>query len=564
MKINPIFKTYQSRVFQNKRMTLPIKVDSFEKTVFTGNLPYELSKNLPFEYSIYDLIDLAQNSQTPIGVGANSSVYDIPYLDDYVLKVLNKDDPNGVELGEFPSSINLGQPVWQNDKNPRNLILRKVRGKEHSIPSWSRTIWEPNIQKPLLVTKEQAQIYFDSVDRLAKMPQESFDEIAYKAKLLDDKEYKIDSINPNNLIVDENEIHIIDYFKVKPWELDVYRNCSYDLVAIMLDFTLLPEYMEKMDSVMQAKFLENAKTIFEKVQKASKNVGFSTDVEIYKTFINETSKWFVTTSAIEEDGTEHIRLYDYRANDFLNFLNSLTKNEADNISFTGNKYQLQKQKGDYIFFQDFPIGEDNGYKIIYYSDSKFDVNENGERIYPPSKIIFDKPIDMQTALEVCEKNLLNYEQWSLDDSKQISKLREFMKTCDELKNEKIVSVIDAIHHTLVLELEGNRVLKMIAYNPFPKERPFDKTFDLPVLSKVYECAEYYVYVQEKADTDCVDEEALDSVIKRIVAAGYIPYDIIGNETQIGWSEIAQNYMLLDSECAKAQTSAPRTLNALCY
>ena len=46
------------------------------------------------------------------------------------------------------------------------------------------------------------QIYCQSVDKLAKMPQKAFDEICDKVRILDDKGYKIDSINPNNLIVD--------------------------------------------------------------------------------------------------------------------------------------------------------------------------------------------------------------------------------------------------------------------------------------------------------------------------------------------------------------------------
>lgn len=549
MKIQAFKNIFINKInFQNKKVSLPIKNDSFEKTAIGSKLPYEISKNIPSDCTFEELILMAQNEQNLRGIGANSKVYNIPYLNDYVLKVLNKDDPNSIAMNEFPPTINMGQPIWQSEKNPRLLILRKVEGREHSIPSWSNTIWQPDVQQPKLVTYEQAQIYFDSVEKLAKMPQEAFCELAYKAKLLDDKEYKIDCINPNNLIVDDGEIHIIDYFKVKPWELDVYKNCSYDLVAIMLDFTLMPEYVEKMTAEQKKQFLKNAKVIFDKVQKAAEFAGLSTDVEIYKTFINETSKWFVPMSAFEEDGSEHIRLYDYRANDFLKFLDILNKAKND-ISFTGNKYNLQwyAQEGNY--FEEFPLNNGNTYKVIYYSDSRYDINEKGERKYPPQKISFKKPTDIQTALEVCKKNLVNYDEWCLYDEKQIEILEKFLINCPELKNEKILSVIDAIHSTFVLELEGNRVLKMIPYNPFPIGRPFEKTFDLPVLSKVYECGGYYVYIQEKADTDCVDDEALKSVIDRIESAGYIPYDIDGNETQIGWSEIAQDFMLLDSECA---------------
>lgn len=323
MKICTINFILPHKTQKSKKCTF-LKNDSFEKINFKSNIPHEISKNIPNNFTIDKLISMAQTDKNLRGIGANSKVYNIPYLDNYVLKILNKDDPNGIKINEFPTTINLGQPIWQNEKNSRQLILKKVKGKEHSIPSWTHTIWDETIKKPHLVTKEQTQIYFKSVEKLAKMPQEAFDELAYKAKLLSDKEYKIDSINPNNLIVDENEIHIIDYFKVKPSELNVYQNCSYDLLAIMLDFTLLPEYIEKMSPEEQDKFLQNTKIIFEKVQKASKQADFSTDIETYKTYINETSKWFITTSAFESNGKEHIRLYDYRAQDFLKWLDKLS------------------------------------------------------------------------------------------------------------------------------------------------------------------------------------------------------------------------------------------------
>ena len=326
MKINPIKNiTLTKPNFQNRKQNhiFTYKLDSFEKIVFRGNLPKEIAKNIPNGYTIDELISLAQNDDNLRGIGANSKVYNIPYLSDYVLKVLNKKDPNGIDMSEFPSSVNLGQPVWQSDKNPRLIILKKVEGIEHSIPSWSTTMWDNSIQKPLNVTKEQSEIYFNSVEKLANMPQEAFDDICKKVKILSEKDYKVDSINPNNLIVDENEIHIIDYFKVKPWEKSVYQNSSYDLVAIMLDFTLMSEYFDLMDENQKVQFLKNAKAIFEKVQQGSLNSGFTTDVEKFKTFVNETSKWFVAMSVFEDDGTERIRRYDHRAKFFLNWLNSL-------------------------------------------------------------------------------------------------------------------------------------------------------------------------------------------------------------------------------------------------
>lgn len=307
---------------KNNRMSLPVqKVDTFEKTTFRGNLPKDIQEKIPSGYTINDLIKMSQEqSFFLMGVGANSDVYKIPYLDDYVLKILNKDDPNGVKIGEFPDDVNLGQPVWQDDNNPRMMILKRVHGQPHSISDWSETMWDKELQAPKNVGRNGAISYLNKVVNLAVLPQEAFDDVARQVKLLSEKGYKVDSINPNNLIVGDDEIHIIDYFKVKPREKDVYQNCSYDLVAIMLDFTLLQEYIENLDRSERDELKKYAKMIYDKVQTGAKNAGLSTDVEIYKTYINETSKWFIPQSTYNLCGRENIRRYDYRAQKFLEWL----------------------------------------------------------------------------------------------------------------------------------------------------------------------------------------------------------------------------------------------------
>lgn len=232
--------------------------------------------------------------------------------------------------------------------------------------------------------------------------------------------------------------------------------------------------------------------------------------------------------------------------------NSLKPLSKDTVSFSANKtktYELEREIGSFRFFQEFPIDKDNSYKVIYYTDITKEAKEKGIAPFPPSHIEFKKPIDMQTGLEICKQHLLGYNDWSLYDGNQIDVLKNFLLNCKELKDEKMVSSLDMIHNTIVLELEDNRVLKMVKYNPFPEGRKFEPSFDLPVLSDVYNCGDYYVFVQEKADTDDVDMDALESVMNRIVDAGYELYDIEGNETQVGWSEIMQDYMLLDTECA---------------
>lgn len=282
------------------------------------SLPSEIKEKMPKGVSIYDLIRQAQTPENIVGQGANSIVYNLPQLDDYVLKVLNKDDPNKIDMKEFPSDVNLGQPVWQDEKNPRILILKKIEGKEHSIPNWSKTVGVP-----MQVTSEQSKQFAKQIEVIASMPQAAFDQFAKDVKVLEDKGYKLDSINPNNLIVDEQgqQIHIIDYFKVNPNEAHLYRNSCFDLIAVASDFTLFPEYYDKMNDEEKKSSLAAVKTITDKMYQGCVKAGLSCDDERYITYIRETSKWFPINSVPNhKNGGEYVRAYDVRMEDFINMV----------------------------------------------------------------------------------------------------------------------------------------------------------------------------------------------------------------------------------------------------
>ena len=139
MKINAISHQYnhikaniqhKNEIQQNKVSicTVPVHFGRDLVNYRNENLPIEIAKKMPKGTSIYDLISRSQKPENILGQGANSVVYKIPQLDDYVLKVLNKDDPNKINMNEFPSDVNLGQPVWQ-DKKTKNSYFEKNRRK---------------------------------------------------------------------------------------------------------------------------------------------------------------------------------------------------------------------------------------------------------------------------------------------------------------------------------------------------------------------------------------------------------------------------------------------------
>lgn len=302
----------------------PVKTDLLirKNITFSGKIPFLKHIEIPEGYSFNDLLSMAQQEDNKIGQGANSIVYNIPYLSGYVLKILNKDDPNKIDINEFPQDINLGQPVWQNPENPRMLVLKKINGTEHSIPNWSKTIWDSEIYSPLPVSKEQAKLYLSQIQQLSDMPQSAFDAISRDVKMLDDNGYKVDSINPNNLIVDRDkeEIHIIDYFKVNQNERHIYQNSCMDLMAIMLDFTLFPEFYDKLGEEEKQELLECVDKISEKMHTGAENSGLSCDDEKFKKYIRTTSRWFTAHSVPNGKDGVYFRYYDVRLEDFLKMI----------------------------------------------------------------------------------------------------------------------------------------------------------------------------------------------------------------------------------------------------
>ena len=280
---------------------------------------YFKSAKPPINYPAAQIEHDSIKDEQMIGQVANSIVYSIPYSSDFCLKVLNKPDPNKIKSDEFPQGVNLGQPVWQDEDNPNILMLRRIKGEENSIPNWSKTIFDPQTGAPQSVTKEQAGIYLSKVRAIANMPQKSYNELAYKIKILEDRGYKLDSINPNNLIVnfDDNEINVIDYFKIPPYDIDkgVYKNCYLDIVSLALDFTLLPEYFDKLSKEEQDELADCIAKINSKAYLAAVSQGLSCNSEKFRNFIYYTIQWFEV-----QDNNEYIRKYEQRTEDFIKML----------------------------------------------------------------------------------------------------------------------------------------------------------------------------------------------------------------------------------------------------
>lgn len=329
---NSIKKPSQNHAIQNT-ITKDI-LPSLPDTPLAKSLPDFLKKALSTDDNFEKLTKFMTHPQETeiLGSGANSTVYNLPFLDEYVLKVLNPDkhiEPNKIPLGIFPDNINLGQPVWINPENNRFILLKKVTGRPNSIYNWSKTIYNQETGRPQNIEPEQAINYFFNITKISQMSQKAFDDLANQVKILDTTPkyngdphigFKTDCINPNNLLIDfdKEEFHFIDYFAK---DNSKYQNSYMDMVAVISDFTLMPEFFDLLPPNEQKQLLSSLKEIDKKCFKAAEKVGLTTDKDTFLTYIDKTNKYFPIQSVKKhhEEG-EYKREYSYTARKLLEIL----------------------------------------------------------------------------------------------------------------------------------------------------------------------------------------------------------------------------------------------------
>lgn len=301
--------------------------------VIANSLPKAIKQKLSVNNNYQKLKSMfnSPNKENLIGMGANSKVYDIPFMDEYVLKIINPgkfEDPNSIPVGLFPDDVNLGQPVWVNPENRSILILKKIKGIVHSIENWSDFIYDKTTKLPRILERAHGEKYFEKISKISQMPQNTFDDLAKQIIVVDTtakkgqrhyKGFKIDSINPNNLLIDfeNNKINVIDYFAK---DNHAHANSYMDMVASIADFTLLKEYINVIDSNKQKKLINMLKIIDKKCFQAAEKQGLSTDKNIFLNYIDEVNKYFKVLPVKYPDGKEYIRDYDITARELIKIL----------------------------------------------------------------------------------------------------------------------------------------------------------------------------------------------------------------------------------------------------
>lgn len=157
------------------------------------------------------------NSKNFIGRGFNADVFEIPGIKDYLIRIERRNfSPvsfiqNPIEkITQDYRVPNFGQAIITN--NNGFFITKKVFGESNSFPDWSEKIKGVELGTDT-ITHTNAKYLLQKISVISQFPQYSFDKLAQKIQKLNRfTDCEIDILNPNNLIVDQNQktLNIID------------------------------------------------------------------------------------------------------------------------------------------------------------------------------------------------------------------------------------------------------------------------------------------------------------------------------------------------------------------
>ena len=271
---------------------------SFEQKLNYCDFLHELHK-IHKNKSIKNIVlSTINNKENYIGSGFNADVYSIPGIENYLIRIERKDF-NPQRLLENPIipelqnelAPNFGQYIASN--NHGFFITKKVHGKSHSLPNWSEVIKDLETNKRELKYKE-AELILNKIVNLSEFPQKSYDDLAKNIqKLNKHTDCEIDIMNPNNLIVDDENktINIIDlWYKHSENGSVAPFNGVDSMVNLMLDPLTYDKVFNKLSFKLQDKLTESAQKVIDKTLIASEKYGLERNRENAKIIYKDIDK----------------------------------------------------------------------------------------------------------------------------------------------------------------------------------------------------------------------------------------------------------------------------------
>jgi len=204
------------------------------------------------------IIKSFENNKNFIGEGRDKIVFNIPLLENYVggyLKRVPETDCNKpfVPSNYIKSEYYFGEPIAENGKF---IIMKKIEGQEYSISKWAERYIDLQF-KNSKITQEEAKVFLKTIEEIAQFPMKSYINLQKQVRYLTDNNIRVDSINPNNIIVNKEtqKINLIDISQPSSGipELGPAINCSQDAANLLVDAFLNTKYL----SALSEKDAEN-------------------------------------------------------------------------------------------------------------------------------------------------------------------------------------------------------------------------------------------------------------------------------------------------------------------
>ena len=248
MYINPIntgfygkWKVVQRWNDRKSNMSKPQQADTFVRTTSIGE---EFKSIKPESF---------------INEGQEASVYETNNKN-YVLRIVNGKTYNPEDL--IPVNDGNGLIVAVNPQNTVQL-QKYIKGEPLYEKPWN--IWESNLSK---------DEYLETFDKIKSLPDESFTE--YIRNVLNFRKcgYEVDSINPNNILLDGNHLNIVDIEKRSFVEPYLFLS-DFDA---LIDYMHLDEMLSQMNKQEIKKFAGDIKVLYDRIMDIAKQEGQVIDV----------------------------------------------------------------------------------------------------------------------------------------------------------------------------------------------------------------------------------------------------------------------------------------------
>lgn len=261
---------------------------------FLKNL-HSVHKNKSIKNIVLSTIN---NKENFIGSGFTADVYAIPGIENYLIRIERKnfntksflENPIIPEL-QNELAPNFGQYIASNSYG--FFITKKVQGESHSLPNWPEVIENLETKTQGLKYKE-AELILNKITKLSEFPQQSFDELAKNIQKLNKyTDCEIDIMNPNNLIVDEQNktINIIDlWYKHSENGSTAPFNGIDSMVNLMLDPLTFKTVYDKLSHKQQDKLIKVSEQIIEKIFIAADKFGLERNRENAKIIYRDVDK----------------------------------------------------------------------------------------------------------------------------------------------------------------------------------------------------------------------------------------------------------------------------------